>query len=282
VKLERIASPDDPRIADYRGVRDPEWLRRRGLFLAEGRSAVQTLLDSSRFRTRSLLLTATAYESLRDALDRLDGPTPVYLVERDVLARVSGVRFHQGCVAAGEVGEAPSAADVLAALGPGPRLLVVLQDVTNPDNVGGVFRSAHAFDVDAVLLTPRCCSPLYRKAIRTSLGAALRIPFAELDPGAPGLSELRKAGFAPLALTPRADALELSGIGTTRLPPERPALIIGSEHPGLPPELLDAADLQLRIPMSPTADSLNLATATAIALEHFFRLRTRKATQAAP
>jgi tRNA G18 (ribose-2'-O)-methylase SpoU len=259
VKLERIASPDDPRIADYRGVRDPEWLRRRGLFLAEGRSAVQTLLDSSRFRTRSLLLTATAYESLRDALDRLDGPTPVYLVERDVLARVSGVRFHQGCVAAGEVGEAPSAADVLAALGPGPRLLVVLQDVTNPDNVGGVFRSAHAFDVDAVLLTPRCCSPLYRKAIRTSLGAALRIPFAELDPGAPGLSELRKAG-----------------------PPERPALIIGSEHPGLPPELLDAADLQLRIPMSPTADSLNLATATAIALEHFFRLRTRKATQAAP
>ncbi len=125
-RIEHVSDLEDPRLDPYRDVRDPAWLRERGIFLAEGRLAVRTLLAAPRFRARSILATQPALESLADAFDSEGDAMPVYAVSRETLAAVSGVRFHQGCVAVGEQADARSAASLLAALEPGPRLVVVL------------------------------------------------------------------------------------------------------------------------------------------------------------
>jgi tRNA G18 (ribose-2'-O)-methylase SpoU len=268
----RIDDPEDPRLADYRGVRDPEWLRRRGVFVAEGRVAVGILLEAREARTRSVLLTEAALAGMPDALARLPDDTPVYLVTPAVLLATSGVSFHQGCVAVGEVVRVATTDEVLAAA----RRVVVLEDVTNPDNVGGVFRNAHAFGADAVLLTPRCASPLYRKAIRTSLGATLRLPFAVLHDWPRDLERLRAAGFTRIALTPGEGARDLAEVGACLGLPPRVALLVGHEYEGLSPAALAGADLLLRIPMARPVDSINLAAASAIALERLHEIAARR------
>jgi tRNA G18 (ribose-2'-O)-methylase SpoU len=268
----RIDDPEDSRLADYRGVRDPEWLRRRGAFLAEGRVAVGILLEARELRTRSLVLTEAALASLSDALGRLAGDVPVYLVAPAVLLATSGVSFHQGCVAVGEVVRAATVDEILATA----RRVVVLEDVTNPDNVGGVFRNAHAFGADGVLLTPRCASPLYRKAIRTSLGATLRLPFAVLHDWPRDLERLHAAGFTRIALTPGEGAQDLGELGACLALPPRVALLVGHEYEGLSPAALAAADLRVRIPMARPVDSINLAAACAIALQRLHEIAARR------
>lgn len=243
-------------------MRDPEWLRRRGLFVAEGRTVVASLLRARDFRVRSIVLTEMALRALARELGRLDGGVPVYEVDALTLEGVSGVRFHQGCVAVGERVRTPAVAELLD----GARRVVVLEDVTNPDNVGGLFRSAEAFGVDAVLLSPRCASPLYRKALRTSMGASLRVPFAPLSLWPRELATLR-AAFRVVALTPDAAAADPSELGR-----EPTALLVGNEGDGLSPRALRSADLRLRIPMVPGTDSLNVATAAAIALHRLYEL----------
>ena len=259
---ESLSDPADPRLADYRGVRDPEWLRRRGVFLAEGRSVVAALLGAADFAVRSLALTETALRALERELGELDGSVPVYRVDAATLEELGGVRFHQGCVAAGERKRAPAADELLEAA----RRAVVLEDVTNPDNIGGIFRSAEAFGVDCVLLSPRCASPLYRKALRTSMGASLRVPFAPLPDWPRELARLEGLGFRLVALSPGATD-DLS-----ELRPEPTALLVGNEGAGLSADALRAVDRRLRIAMAPGADSLNVATATAIALHRLFEL----------
>jgi tRNA G18 (ribose-2'-O)-methylase SpoU len=269
MQLVRIQDPDDPRIADYRGVRDPEWLRERGRFLAEGRRAVELLLAQPDLRACSVLVTETSLAVLRELLEPLGAATPVYVADAAVLAGVSGVRFHQGCVAAGERVHTPELGAFLRALGPGPARLLALDCVTNPDNIGGLFRNAFAFGAAGVVLSPRTSSPLYRKAIRTSQGASLLVPAVPVDDWAAALDALGAAGFARLALAPhRADAL-LGDFGRTRALPERVVLLLGAEGEGLGPESLARADACVRIPLAPGADSLNVATAAAIALHHF-------------
>lgn len=262
MRLEPIERSDDPRLEIYRDVRDPAWMTRRGIFLAEGREVVRALLMAEGFRARSVVVTEPARGALADVLARAPENLPVYRVSPAVLAATSGVRFHQGCVAAAERTQEPSLEALLA----DARLLLVLADVTNPDNVGASFRNAAAFGVNAVLLSPRCAWPLYRKAVRTSMGAALQIPFAELAPHPDALATLRARGFELLALDPRGP-LPLADLE----PGERVALLLGNEGEGLAPELLAHATHRVRIEMTAGADSLNVATAGAIALYQLAR-----------
>ena len=265
MKLERVATARDPRIADYLDVRDPRWLREQRIFLAEGRKVVAEVVRAERFHVRSLLVTPAALDALGDALQALPAETPVYRVERAQLDGVSGVRFHQGCVGAVDVPPPLRTADVLR----GAQHVVVLEAVTDPDNIGSTFRNAAAFGVDAVLLGARCASPLYRKAIRTSLGATLRVPFAPIDlPGE--IARLRGEGFRTLALTPDPAAPDLAAQVATQGPAPRVALLLGSEAEGLTRETLAACDARVRIPMASGADSINVAAAGAVAMQRVY------------
>ena len=258
-----VTSLDDPRIAPYRTLSDPPVLRASGLFVAEGRLVVRSLVDQSPFRPHSLLLTPSAREGLADLLPRLPPRTPVYVVEQALMNDVAGFQIHRGCLALAYRPETRELASIeLAAC----RRLLVLEGVSNPDNVGGLFRNAAAFGVDLIVLGPRCGDPLYRKAIRTSMGAALIVPFVEAGYWPEALARIASAGTRVIALTPQADAPELGNLVDTGAPV---ALLLGAEGEGLSTAALAAARERARIPMVTHIDSLNVATAAAIALYHF-------------
>jgi tRNA G18 (ribose-2'-O)-methylase SpoU len=258
IRLER---PGDPRVAEYRDVPEPELIRARGLFVAEGRLVVRRLIDERRYGVRSLLLSEAARVDLEPWLARLDPDVPVYVCAADHFLDMTGLDIHRGCLALVERPPASPLDEVLR----DARLAVALEGVTNADNVGGVFRNVAAFGADAVLLSPSCCDPLYRKAIRTSMAATLRVPFARIDAWPGGLLDLRARGFTLVALTPREPAQALDGFArTTR--PDRLVLLVGTEGAGLSPAVERAADVRVRIPMRAAVDSLNLAVATGIAL----------------
>jgi tRNA G18 (ribose-2'-O)-methylase SpoU len=261
-----VAAIDDPRLADYGAMARPESLRARGLFVAEGRLVVERLLGDSRYVVRSLLLGRAAFAALEGSLSSLDTNVPIYVCRVDQFFGITGFNIHRGCLGLVErpgdtpLGQILDAAD----------LVVVLEEVVNADNVGGVFRNADAFGAGGVLLTPGCCDPLYRKAVRTSMAAALRVPFARLEHWPAELEALRAHGFALVALTPRAPGLTLDQFARRR--PERVALIVGAEGEGLQPSTEAAADYRVRIPIRPQVDSLNLSVATGIALSRLARL----------
>ena len=257
IRLER---PGDPRVAEYRDVPEPELIRARGLFVAEGRLVVRRLIDERRFGVRSLLLSDAARGDLEPWLARLDPDLPVYVCAADHFLDMTGLDIHRGCLALVQRPPASPLDDVLR----NARLVVALEDVANADNVGGVFRNVAAFGADAVLLSPSCCDPFYRKAIRTSMAATLRVPFARIA-WHEGLSDLRARGFTLVALTPREPAQALDDFSrATR--PDRLVLLVGTEGAGLSPAVERAADVRVRIPMSAAVDSLNLAVATGIVL----------------
>jgi len=262
--IERIDDPSDPRLADYRDLKDPLLRLQRGLFIAESREVIRRLFSCGRFRTRSVLLTPAALEGLRDLLETADSGIRVLLVQHDLVRGVVGYNFHRGCLAVGERGAEPPLSTLLDPTG--RRLLLVLEDVTNPDNVGAVFRNAMAFGADAVLLSPGCADPLYRKAIRVSIGGSLSVPFARLADWPGGLRDLRDAGYRVIALTPGTAAIDIAEFGAIRSVPERLALLFGAEGTGLSAASRAAADCEVRIAMTPGADSLNVATASGIAL----------------
>lgn len=276
--IVRIDDPHDPRLAEYRHIPDPVLLRERGLFAAEGRLVVRRLLTRSPYRTRSILVTATALASIAD----VRGDTPTWVVPQQVMNEVGGFNFHRGCLALGERPPGRSTADLLAALPPPsrplerpgpeatagtpPLFVVVLEGVGNVDNVGAIFRNAAAFGAAFVLLGPGCGDPLYRKAIRTSMGAALWLPFGVAIAWPEDLAQLRDAGFFLVALTPRRDAATVTALDAEVARRPRVALLLGSEGAGLSAAALALADLCVRIPIVPDVDSLNVATAAAIAL----------------
>ena len=265
-RFEAIEDAADPRLDDYRDLRDAALRVRQGVFIAESREVVRLLLAGTRFRARSVLATPPALAALRPALDAAVPAPRVLVAHHDVIREVAGFDFHRGCLAVGERGAEP-ALDALV-VPPGARLVLVLEDVSNPDNVGAIFRNAMAFAVDGVLLSARSVDPLYRKAIRVSMGGSLRVPFARLSDWAGGLARLRAAGYTVVALTPSAAALALDRLGIQQPLPDRVALLVGSEGHGLGAEARAAADLDIRIPMAPGVDSLNVATAVGIALFH--------------
>ena len=260
--IERIDHADDPRIANYRGVPDPVLLRERGVFVAEGRLVVRTLLTASACAVESLLVTPAALESLADVVAaRAD--VRVFVASLDVLSGLAGFNVHRGCLALGRRPQPASVADTLI-VAADASLIVVVERVGNADNVGAIFRNARAFGAGCVLLSPGCCDPLYRKSIRVSIGASLRLPFAEVDDWPGGLGAVRAAGFELVALTPHGPTEELMDFAATR--PRRVALLVGHEGDGLTAGAAAWADRRVRIGMPGGVDSVNVAAAAGIAM----------------
>lgn len=281
--LIAIDDAGDPRLDDYRNVPDPELARRGELFVAEGRLVVRRLLTESPFAVRSLLLTEAARASLADVIHARP-QLAVYVVPQAVMSSVAGFNIHRGCLAIGERPRPVPWQDILLgtprsstpnARFPTPNspfptpqrafVVVVLEGVANADNVGGVFRNAAAFGAGAILLDPVSTDPLYRKAIRTSMGAALLVPFARAEPWPDVLYDLRARGFAVIAMTPAHGAPTLRQ--TVRRVAGRPAaIVLGHEGEGLSLAALDACEYRACIPMAAGVDSLNVATAAGVAL----------------
>jgi tRNA G18 (ribose-2'-O)-methylase SpoU len=257
--IVEIDDAGDERLADYVALTDVELRRRieahRRVFIVEGLLAIESLLRSH-YEVRSVLVDRRAHERLREALATTEAP--VYVVSDDVLRATVGFDLHRGAVASAGRPEPSDPAPLLAS---GTRLLV-LEGVNDHENLGALFRNAAAFGVDAVLLDPTCADPLYRRSVRVSLGHVLHVPFARLPlPG--GLALLREHGWTTVALTPRGET-PISALPVRS--DERVALVLGAEGPGLSPGALAGADHRVRIPLAPGVDSLNVATAAAVAL----------------
>jgi tRNA G18 (ribose-2'-O)-methylase SpoU len=265
--IQRITSRDDPRVAVYRGVTDPELARSRGVFVAEGRLVVRRVLDDARFCVESLLLNDAAYRDLGSLLDRLAPEAEVLLCDTSDFLGISGVNIHRGCLAIVKRPVPTMLRDVVA----GAQRVIVLDSVGNPDNVGGIFRNAAAFGVDAVVVGPGCCDPFYRKAIRTSMGSVLRVPFAHAGAWPAAVETLRAEGLTIVALTPREPSESIDAFAA-RSGGLRLALIVGAEGAGLTKSVETAADVRVRIPIVDEVDSLNVAVATSVAL---YALRNR-------
>ena len=234
--------------------------------MAEGRLVVRRVLEDPQYRVRSLLLTEAARVSLEHVLERAAAHVPAHIVSLEAMRDITGFNIHRGCLALVERPAPSDPAALVSRLGRAT-LVVALEEVANADNVGGVFRNALAFGAGAVLLSPGCCDPLYRKAIRTSMAATLRVPFARIERWPDGLDALRAAGFAIVALTPAEDARDIGAFAADPRRPARVALVVGTEGAGLSGAAEAMAVARVRIPMAPGVDSLNLATATGIALQ---------------
>jgi len=256
-----IDNPDDPRIEAYRAVRERDLAGREHRFLVEGEVPLRVLLGRSRLAVESLLLAENRVESLDDALAALPPDVPVYAASRAVMDAIVGFPIHRGILAVARRPPLVTAAELLSDL-PEKALVVGLAGLSNHDNVGGIFRNAAAFGIDAVLLDRETCDPFYRKAVRVSVGGALLVPFTRTASPDAMVQALEAAGFEVLALSP-SGRQHLREVQASR----RTALLLGAEGPGLPAELL-ARVRSISIPMSGGFDSLNVATTSGIALHH--------------
>jgi tRNA G18 (ribose-2'-O)-methylase SpoU len=263
----RIENPGDPRLADYLSVRERDLVGREGRFVAEGVVVLEKLIAAGRHPLRSVLLAEKRLEAMGPVLAGLAAEVPVYAADQAVMDAVVGFHIHRGVLAVGERAE-PRAEALLDGL-PAAALVVGLMGIANHDNMGGLFRNAAAFGADAVLIGADCCDPLYRKAIRVSVGAALTVPFATLDAGQDMAGLLAGRGFEVLALSPGGQA----GLAELSWSP-RQAVLFGAEGAGLPAAVL-AASRTVRIPMAAGFDSLNVATTSGIVLCRLAELRAK-------
>jgi tRNA G18 (ribose-2'-O)-methylase SpoU len=296
-----VADPGDPRLADYARLTDVR-LRTsmesaHGLFMAEGEKVIRRAVAAG-FGVRSMLVTRDKLAVLADLAGLCPGP--VYVVSQEIAEQVTGYQVHRGALASmarralptvasllsgnapagggaagGDAGPAPPGSGRQARDGqPGwPRRIVLLEDLVDHANVGAIFRCAAALGVDAVVLSPRCADPLYRRAVKVSMGAVFAIPYARMSDWRGGLAEIRAAGFTLLALTPDQSAVPLARATSAG----RVALLLGTEGDGLSSRWLAEADTAVCVPMSPGAmsmgvDSLNVVAAAAIACHELARL----------
>ncbi|GIH97138.1 TrmH family RNA methyltransferase [Planobispora siamensis] len=278
-----MSNAPHPGLADYANLRDVE-LRKsleaeHGLFIAEGEKVIRRAVAAG-YPVRSVLLTRRWVTSLADVLDGLGDR--VHVVDDEVMDAVAGFPVHRGALASMERRALPSVTEILRgagalpeggeAGGAAPRRVLVLEDLVDHGNVGAIFRCAAALGVEAVILSPRCADPLYRRAVKVSMGAVFAIPYARMTNWYDGLAELRAAGFRTLALTPDQSSVPLD----EAVMGERVALLLGSEGDGLSSRWLHEADESVCIPMSPAAmglgvDSLNVVAAAAIACHGLMR-----------
>ena len=261
-QLIPITDAGDPRLADYVRLRDVELRQHleteRGLFIAEGEKVVRRAVEAG-CRPRSFLMAERWLAGLANVLDSAPD-VPCFVVSEDLVERVTGFHVHRGALASLHRPELPTVEDVIV----GARLIVVLEDVVDHTNVGAILRSAAALGVEGVLLSPRCADPLYRRSVKVAMGAVFSLPWTRLPDWYDGLPQLAREGFTTVALTPSADALDLSVVARD-FGSRRVALVVGSEGPGLSARWLESADLRVRIPMAAGIDSLNVAAATAVA-----------------
>jgi tRNA G18 (ribose-2'-O)-methylase SpoU len=253
-------SADDHHLDPYRHVGEPQWLESRRLFVAESRLVVERLLDESRYELESIAVTPSAFESLAPKLEAVS--CDVLICERHLLQGVTGFNFHRGCLA---LAHRPPDSGLDAALG--GRRLVALEGVGNPDNIGGIFRTAAAFGVDAIVLDASCADPFYRKAIRTSMAATLQLPWTRADDWVKTLQRFRAEGFTVVALTPTPGSTTIEEFSSRVQFNERLVVMFGEEGRGLSQASTATAHERVRIPIQPAVDSLNVVVAAGIVLD---------------
>lgn len=224
---------------------------------------MRRLVEADTYDIQSIVLTPAALESMADLAGRVR--CPVFVVGKEALASITGFNFHRGCLALAERPDAEPPDHSLHAFA-GARRLIALESVGNPDNIGGLFRVAAAFGAGGVLLDRASGDPFYRKAIRTSMGACLRVPFMRLASWPADLGLLRSSGFEVVALTPDPDAIPLADYARGLQPDSRLILMLGAEGPGLSAAAFSVASARVRIPIAPGVDSLNVTVAAGIAL----------------
>lgn len=259
-----ISDAADPRLADYVDLTDVA-LRRRtepqhGLYIAESEKVIRRALAAGH-RPRSLLMASRWRTDLADVIAtvELDG-VPVYVAPAEVIAARTGFHLHRGALAAMHRPALPAVSDVIG----GARRVVVLEDVVDHTNVGAIIRSVAGLGADAVLVSPRCADPLYRRAIRVSMGTVFQVPWTRIDPWPDGIEMLRDAGLVVAALALADESVALDDLAADL--PDRLALVLGTEGDGLSRRTVSAADLTVRIPMAGGVDSLNVAAAGAVAM----------------
>ena len=252
-----VDDPSDPRLADYHELTDPAARRRRErdeLFVAEGMTAIERLLESGH-RVRSVLVTPKVLERFDGRLDRI--AAPVYVAPKAVLVATVGFNLHRGAVAAADRRPLPSIVETVR----GAARVAVLEGLNDPENLGAIARSARALGIEALVLDPTCIDPYYRRTVRVSQGEVLLLPVARATAWPGDLGVLRAAGFSMWALTPDPAAEPIWSVPV----PDRVALMLGAEGPGLSRAALTAADRRVRIPIRPDVDSLNVGHAAAVA-----------------
>lgn len=259
----RIEDADDPRVAPFRNIRERDLVGREQRFVAEGTVVLNVLADvhgkPGRPSAEMLLVLENRLAGIASLLDRFPDDVPLMVVPRPVMDEITGFPMHRGVLALGRVPDPVTSASLLSAM-PESALVLVAVGISNHDNMGALFRNAAAFGADALLLDGQSCDPLYRKAIRVSVGHALRVPFAREQSPEALLEKLAAEDFTILTLSPRGEATIEAVVPTQRM-----AVVVGTEGEGLPAALLSRTS-SVRIRQAPGVDSLNLATAAALAL----------------
>jgi tRNA G18 (ribose-2'-O)-methylase SpoU len=260
-----IDDVSDYRLADYRDLTDVA-LRTKiegpnGLFIAEGARVIERALATG-YRLRSVVMTPLWLERTAPSLAGSDAT--VYVAPEPVLHALTGFHVHRGALASVHRRPLPDLDTLLA----GTRRIALVENLVNHTNLGAIFRSAAALGIEAVIVSPSSADPLYRRSVRVSMGAVFTLPYARATSWPGDIQRVRSAGFTVAALTPASDAVSLDDVAFSLT--DRLAVLIGTEGDGLSPEAVDAADLAVRIPMSPGVDSLNVAAAASVA---FWQLR---------
>jgi len=266
-RVTRVTDPADPRLHDYtdlkdvklRSVREPA----EGLYMAESSSVIRRALEAGH-RPRSFLMADKWLDSMADVL-AAHPEVPVYVGADDVVQQITGFHLHRGALAAMHRPTLPSVHELVTGArgGRGARRVAVLEDIVDHTNVGAIFRSAAALGVDAVLVSPRCADPLYRRSVRVSMGTVFQVPWTRLESWPGGLRALQEDGFTVAALALSDDAVSLDSLVAD--PPERLAMVLGTEGDGLSRGAVETADVVVTIPMAGGVDSLNVAAASAVA-----------------
>lgn len=262
-RLVRITDPADPRISAFAGIRERDLRRQQGQFIAEGTVVLRLLADAAKrggeFAADAVFLLENRVAGLTETIEAFPEETPVYVADRAVMNAVVGFDIHRGVLALGRRAIEPTIEARLAAL-PDRSLVVAAIGIANHDNVGAIFRNAAAFGADAVFLDETCCDPLYRKALRVSVGAALKLPYVKGGSDADLIGALAQNGFGVWGLSP-SGAIDIRDIEAS----PRMALLTGTEGEGLPSDVMKAISTA-RIPQTPGLDSLNAGVATGVAL----------------
>jgi tRNA G18 (ribose-2'-O)-methylase SpoU len=273
-----ITDLSNPALEPYRDQKDA-WLRARhnpeaqgsttgtgldsSLFMAEGELVFEQLLES-RHQVVSVLVSENRLAGLEPLLGRLEPGVPVFVGPSDLLERVLGFRMHRGLLACGQAAAPMTESELIA----GVRTIVALEDLANHDNVGGIFRCVRALAGTGagVLLSPRCCDPLYRRALRVSIGHALHVPWAWAQDWPGALDRVRGGGFRVLAMTPGEGAADVRTFAGTANRGVSVCVLVGAEGPGLTEDAMDRATDRVRIAMDSAVDSLNVTVSVALSL----------------